>query len=176
MPSRIKLCKTWTLLYSLDDYGTSLTTLYDRVQAGLRKSAGGCVLAVQDTNGAIFGAYVNEAFHKQDTYYGNGECFLWKVDSFPSKDSFRIGPIVRTFRWTGRNDYLILSNGDFVSVGNDTHGKFGLYVDKELMHGFSASCETFNNEPLASVTSTNSSDGSEEAKFEIVSLECWAVG
>lgn len=138
LPPRIKLCKSWTLLYSLDAHGTSLTTLYTRVQAGLQKSTGGCVLVVKDMEGGIFGAYVNEAFKKSESYYGNGEwyvnafcrspslksdlglnfiSFLWKVEAFPPGDNFRVGPIVRSFRWTARNDYIILSDSNFLSVG-----------------------------------------------------------
>lgn len=76
LSSRIRLCKTWTLVYSLDAHGTSLTTLYSRVQAGLQKTAGGCVLLVKDMENNIFGAYVNEAFKKSDGYYGNGEWYV----------------------------------------------------------------------------------------------------
>lgn len=61
------------MLYSLDAHGTSLTTLCARVQAGLQRSAGGCVLCVRDMEGGIFGGYVNEAFVRREGYYGNGE-------------------------------------------------------------------------------------------------------
>lgn len=43
--------------------------------------------------------------------------FLWKVESFPSGEDFRLGPIVKAFKWTGRNDYMILSDSSFLSVG-----------------------------------------------------------
>ncbi|KAK9898890.1 TLD-domain-containing protein, partial [Cystobasidium minutum MCA 4210] len=175
LPPRIKLCKSWTLLYSLDAHGTSLTTLYTRVQAGLQKSAGGCVLVVKDMEGGIFGAYVNEAFKKSESYYGNGECFLWKVESFPPGDNFRVGPIVRAFRWTARNDYIILSDSGFLSVGGGD-GKFGLWLDSSFDKGFTTSCPAFANEPLCSPSLIKTGvDGNPEGKFEIMAVECWAV-
>ena len=75
--SRLRLYKSWSLLYSLDAHGTSLATLYARVQAGLSRSGNGCVLCVRDMRGRIFGAYVTEAFKKHDSYYGTGD---WSVN------------------------------------------------------------------------------------------------
>ena len=37
------------------------------------------VLAVSDTDGNVFGAFINEPLHKSSHYYGNGQCFLWKT-------------------------------------------------------------------------------------------------
>lgn len=34
------------------------------------------MLVVQDMDGGIFGAYVNEAFKKSESYYGNGEWYV----------------------------------------------------------------------------------------------------
>lgn len=73
LTSRLRLQKNWKLLYSLDAHGTSLTTLYAKVQAGLLRSAGGCLLCIRDMRGGTYGAYVNEAFRKQENYYGNGD-------------------------------------------------------------------------------------------------------
>jgi len=180
LPSRIRLCKTWTLVYSLDAHGTSLTTLYSRVQTGLQRSVGGCILLVKDMEDAVFGAYVNEPFRKSESYYGNGECFLWKVDAFPTGDDFRMGPIVKTFKWTGRNDYMILSDSGFLSVGGGD-GKYGLWLDANFDKGVSATCPAFNNEVLCASQGGGSSiniglNGAEEGRFEVQAVECWAVG
>ena len=51
-------------MYSLDQHGVSINTLYDRVHAGMRQVAGGCVLVVRDCRGRIFGAYVSESLKK----------------------------------------------------------------------------------------------------------------
>lgn len=69
---------------------------------------------------------------------------------------------------------MILSNMEFVSVGGGD-GKFGLWFDAALERGYSSSCSTFRNEVLTEVTGTDGK-GEKEGKFEIVAVECWAVG
>lgn len=103
--------------------------------------------------------------------------FLWKVDSFPASDSFRVGPLVRSFRWSGSNDYLILSDSPaFLSLGGG-NGTFGLWLDGNFDKGFSTTCPTFGNEVLCSKAyEREGTDGRREAKFDIQAVECWAVG
>ena len=126
--------------------------------------------------------------------------FLWKVESFPPGDNFRVGPIVRAFRWTAKNDYIILSDSGFLSVGGGyvrllspymsallttprarlpfhRDGKFGLWLDSSFDKGFTTSCPAFANEPLCSPSLIKAGvDGNPEGKFEIMAVECWAVG
>ena len=66
-------------MYSLEQHGVSLTTLYERCS---RKEfqRGGFVLVVKDDGGGLFGAFVNERLRVSGgRYYGTGECFLWKA-------------------------------------------------------------------------------------------------
>lgn len=42
--------------------------------------------------------------------------FLWKETRFP-KDDVRLGTGVKVFTWTGRNNYVVQSDDDFISVG-----------------------------------------------------------
>ncbi|GAA97134.1 uncharacterized protein L969DRAFT_94122 [Mixia osmundae IAM 14324] len=174
LPPRLKLATEWSLLYSLDQHGVSLTTLYERTQRGLRGSESGCVLVVRDSEGSVFGAYVNEAFRKSDNYYGNGESFLWRRTSFDPND-FRIGSGLRTYKYTGHDDYIIQSDVNFISVGTGG-GHYGLWLDAALEKGFTTTCATFNNEVLCESGVKRGPSGLPEAKFEIVSLEIWGVG
>lgn len=67
-------------MYSLEQHGVSLTTLYERCS---RKEfqKGGFVLVVKDYGGGLFGAFVNERLRVSGgRYYGTGECFLWKAN------------------------------------------------------------------------------------------------
>lgn len=118
LPTRLRIANSWTLLYSLDQHGVSLSTLYARVEQGMAGlgSSIGCVLVVQDTEGALFGAFSNEALKKREGYYGSGECFLWKAKQFQPGD-IRIGMGVKAFRWTGRNEYMNLCDNDYISFG-----------------------------------------------------------
>lgn len=39
--------------------------------------------------------------------------FLWKLSSASQKDV----PKIKTYPWTGKNDYMILSDSDFIAIG-----------------------------------------------------------
>ena len=78
MPARLQLVENWSLIYSLEQDGTSLSTLYSSNEA-YRGRRGGFVLVIRDGAGGTFGAYLSDALHPSPHYYGNGECFLWKA-------------------------------------------------------------------------------------------------
>jgi hypothetical protein len=44
-----------------------------------------------------------------EKYYGSGECFL-----------FKIKPKLRTYLWTGKNQYFMMSNEDHMMIGGGT--------------------------------------------------------
>lgn len=84
MPTRIQLYQEWTLLYSLEQHGASLHSLYEKVkpESSVPRRVG-YVLVIKDRKNGIFGAYSNEPFHTNEhmRYSGNGECFLWKMEN-----------------------------------------------------------------------------------------------
>jgi hypothetical protein len=65
-------------------------------------------------------------------------------------------------RWSGANNYFMMSGSDCLAVGGG--GAFGLYLDGDMMAGTSSACPTFNSPPLAAGDST---------EFTCVSLEVW---
>jgi len=83
IPRRYQIKRSMTLLYSLRMHGSSLRTFYSRgiVGSSFQQPQ---VLVVRDDMDNIFGAFVTEAFHPLNHYYGDGECFLWKVDTSQS--------------------------------------------------------------------------------------------
>ncbi|KAF9961698.1 oxidation resistance protein 1 [Mortierella alpina] len=271
LPRKLRNATKWNLVYSSDQHGISMTTLYHRC-----KGKGPMVLAIKDSTDAVFGAYVNEEFKPNLTYYGTGECFLWNVTTLvtspqpppspafapsplPSPSPFQLSStattpvsgrspspspyasgnlgardscntgrggdrrhdlfmamndrlsttvvasntnpalcspspltytpqphlasspsssptlrpvvspsssssiqprpasaarrkkkqkVVQFWKWTGKNDYMILSEPGFIGLGGGD-GKFGLWIHSDLERGHSASCATFDNEPLA---------------------------
>ena len=118
------------------------------------------MLVIKDSEGGIFGAYVNEPFRPCGRYYGTGECFLWK-SAYSNSDAFRF----KAFPYSGINDYMVFSDPTFISLGGGD-GKYGLWFDDNLVKGVSSTCPTFGNEPLSD----------EGDKFEIIGLELWRVG
>ncbi|KAL9057865.1 MAG: hypothetical protein Q9162_002095 [Coniocarpon cinnabarinum] len=93
IPPRLQLMNEWRLAFSLDQDGSSLSTLYSACNSPefggsssttAAKNQGGFVMVVKDSLGGIFGAYLTDppkpsAGH----YYGHGECFLWRAAVLP---------------------------------------------------------------------------------------------
>lgn len=78
LPERLKIGEEWRLLYSLYQDGSSLSTLY-KLCDEFRGRRVGFVLVVRDGMGGTFGAYLTDAPHPAASYYGTGECFLWRA-------------------------------------------------------------------------------------------------
>lgn len=78
VPPRLQLVDEWSLMYSLEQNGVSLATLYKNAD-DYRGKRGGFVLVVKDAGGGVFGAYLSDAPHPSSHFYGNGECFLWRA-------------------------------------------------------------------------------------------------
>ncbi|KAI1000304.1 hypothetical protein K3495_g7891 [Podosphaera aphanis] len=83
IPARLQLCEQWHLVYSLEEDGVSLGTLYKKCES-LRGLRNGVVLVVKDRRGDVFGAYFNEAPRIEPHFFGNGECFLWRAAAITS--------------------------------------------------------------------------------------------
>ncbi|KAH9985252.1 TLD-domain-containing protein [Russula vinacea] len=164
---RARLPRSWTLLFSIDQHGISLHTLYTRCGA----HTGGALLVIRTADDRRFGAWVADGIREgHGSYIGSGESFLWKVTGDGDK--------VRVFKWTGKNDYVALCEPESISFGGGD-GHYGLYLDETLYEGSSARCPTFNNDPLCTSDSSPSKDGSSDggtATFECVGLEVWGVG
>ncbi|GAA6055067.1 hypothetical protein JCM3770_001781 [Rhodotorula araucariae] len=201
LPPRLRLSPRWTLLYSLDQHGISLMTLFSNLEHGLRDRDGGFVLVVKSERGEVFGAYVSEALRDgakeqrgATRWGGDGSCFLWKSTPFPPTD-FRLGSSVQSFKPTFRNTYYVYATSSssssssllpaaapgesFLAFGGGEDGVFGLYVDGLFERGWTGTSETYANEPLVDQRLRSADDGGDGgggAKFEIVGLECWAVG
>ncbi|KAI1371005.1 TLD-domain-containing protein [Hypoxylon crocopeplum] len=78
LPERLKIAEDWRLVYSLYQDGSSLATLYKLCEE-YRGRRVGFVLVVRDGKDGTFGAYLTEAPHPAASYYGTGECFLWRA-------------------------------------------------------------------------------------------------
>ncbi|CAG8492392.1 5012_t:CDS:2 [Paraglomus brasilianum] len=151
LPRISRLAPTWNLLYSLDQDGSSMATLYRKV-----KDKGPLILAIKDEGDQVFGAFVTDPFKPRTSFYGTGECFLWKC-IYVDKET----PTVRFYLWSGKNEYLIFSSIDYLAIGGGD-GRTGLWIDSGLERGTSAACETFDNEVLSSTP-----------QFDCLGLEIW---
>jgi len=146
MPERHRL-ERWEMVYSTTRHGISMNTFYTKVY-----QRAPTVIIVEDINHHIFGAYASEPWVKtKQVHYGSGESFL-----------FKLKPVSKIFKWSKLNDYFMYSKPDFISLGSGGGG-YGLWLDSDFERGSSATCDTFQNEPL-SLTE----------QFEILKIEVWA--
>lgn len=158
-PALARLPRSWSLLYSLDQHGISLNTLYTRCQ----NHTGSALVVMRDSNDAIFGAWMGQGIHQsKGSYYGSGESFLWRLTADKG---------LRVYKWTGKNDYVALCEPEYLSFGGGD-GHYGLYLDDSLIDGSSARCPTFENDPLCSAGPRQG----DNVRFECVGLEVWGVG
>lgn len=158
-PERIQLRPEWTLKYSLEQHGASLSTFYEHAAKGAHDhQQRGYVLIIKDQKSGIFGAYSNVPLVPvpKGMYQGNSDCFLWKVDKHSGE--------VSAFTYTGSNDYLVFCNPSYLSFGS-ADGHSGLYVDQALENGSSEPSSTFGNDVLST----------QGERFNIVAVELWEI-
>ncbi|KAL1303831.1 hypothetical protein AAFC00_000289 [Neodothiora populina] len=71
----------------------------------------------------------------------------------------------KAFPYTGENDFVLLCQQGFLSVGGGD-GRYGLWLDDTLARGISSPCPTFMNEKLSD----------EGEKFGVLGVEVWYLG
>lgn len=151
IPSLYKEAVHWKLLYSIDQHGTSLKTLYSNV-----RNAGPCVMALLTEENEIFGAFTSEPFDPtiSNRFYGSGLSFLWKYNNQTKAIKF--------YEALSTNQYYMLADNKFIAMGGGD-GKFGFYLNQNLINGYISPCMTYTyNDSII-----------ENENFECYGLEIW---
>ena len=144
---------SWRLVYSTATHGYSLQNLYRR----LARWEPPLLLAVQDVELNVFGAYLTAVPAVTEEFVGTGESFLFRFPSAEEEeeeeheteggDTNGDGDSGNSLRvcvskWTGSNDYVFQGKQNCLVVGAGD-GHFGLYVDGNLDRGHVDACDTF---------------------------------
>nr|CAD2189356.1 unnamed protein product [Meloidogyne enterolobii] len=147
----------WVNIYSSEKHGFSLATLY-RKMSEWKEEMSPVLLIIRDVVGHVFGAVCSTALQPLTPphYVGTGDsCLLFRfTGEHPHTRE------LRTFHWTGDNQFFVNATKDFLSIGagglsSITNSRStcptaaGLWLDADLNNGRSQNCATFNNEPLA---------------------------
>jgi hypothetical protein len=148
----------WVNIYSSEKHGFSLSTLY-RKMSEWKEEMSPVLLVIRDVVGHVFGAVCSTALQPLTPphYVGTGDsCLLFRfTGEHPHTRE------LRTFHWTGDNQFFVNATKDFLSIGaggssTTANSKSttcptaaGLWLDADLNNGRSQNCATFNNEPLA---------------------------
>ncbi|XP_074657980.1 GTPase-activating protein skywalker-like isoform X1 [Tubulanus polymorphus] len=147
VPTRMTVYQP-TLLYTTQEHGTSIKTLYSRCE-----ESEPIIIIIQTSNGEKFGAYLSMSLscrRKRDklSFFGTGETFLFSFQPRLVKyDWVGVGckqdvTAKQNLFIAGDHNVLMIGGGDGVAIR----------LDEELRHGESDTSATFNNEPLCSST------------------------
>eukprot|EP00835_Amoeboradix_gromovi_P003822 NODE_268_length_12243_cov_0.338109.p4 type:complete len:279 gc:universal NODE_268_length_12243_cov_0.338109:3643-2807(-) len=164
LPVTFEISSNWRLIYSLDQDGASLNTLYrfmEPFNSQLVKR--GFVLIVKDNSGCIFGSFFTTRLHVQKHYYGTGESFLFWMDSNRN---------AHVYSSTGKNDYFVLSQPELLAFGGGGDG-FGLSFNDTFLKCMTAKCETFDNLPMTN--GYKSIIEGSNTEFECTNIEVWVI-
>ena len=150
-----EMCRSWVLKYSLRQHGANLNSLISlcttRNVSG-RSTYSSCVILVEDSWGYVFGGFVAHDLQNNNNYYGNGESFV-----------FSLMPKVDKYKWTGENDFFIISNSHQLAMGGGGEG-FAFQLDDELDTGVSNRSDTYCNPTLSSTEF-----------FKCLNVEVWTL-
>ena len=159
----------WHRLYTSDSDGLS----FNRLQNALLGYSGPTLLIMKEAEtGGIFGAMTATAWKESKNFYGNSDCFL-----------FRIHPSVKVMRPRGVGENFMYCNSFSRSRGYDgqAHGiGFGGTTDKprlfisEKWDDCMASSADLTFEAGSLLPQRN--DGNPSKLFDLESLEVWGVG
>mmetsp|Transcript_16515 Transcript_16515/g.34540 ORF Transcript_16515/g.34540 Transcript_16515/m.34540 type:complete len:619 (-) Transcript_16515:136-1992(-) len=117
VPERLANNNFW-LKFSLIRDGASLDILRRYCRAATH-----CVLAIETTNGEVFGTFTSAPWRINNKYFGTGESFLWRMRhnrNTPVHSLFEQAQLeseIDVFPYNGSNDYIQLCTRDKLALG-----------------------------------------------------------
>jgi len=179
MPYAIQEDNYW-LKYSSDRDGSSIRCLLTKCKHSTKN-----VLAIQTTDGNIFGAFTNSRWRANGKhFYGSCESFLWKMrKSLHEKKCANVTEQaileseLEIYPWTGQNRNIQFSNMKTMGLGggecddaleeeydcDEEANGFGIRIDSEC-RGTSSPSVTFGNPGFVSGDA-----------FEVAAIEVWTM-
>ncbi|XP_069104836.1 GTPase-activating protein skywalker-like [Argopecten irradians] len=143
LPPRFAVCQP-ELLYTSEEHGTSLMTLYTRVE-----DYQPTLIVIKTTNNEVFGAFCSTYWRdrkhstKNLSYFGTGETFI-----------FTLSPKKQRYSWVGLLQEDIPNTANMFLAGDNSMLTVGggngeaIQLDANLHHCRTEKCDTFQNEPL----------------------------
>ena len=181
------------LRFSLVRDGANLEILKRYVRA-----APNTILAIETSNGDVFGAFTSSPWRQSPSYFGSGQAFLWKMRynrMTPCHSLFEQAHLeseIDVFFYSGLNDYVQLCTAGKIAVGGgelDTTGKEEhgndvaaapyVYLEEGEHYGFGIAIADDllhgTSSPCATFRNPCLVNHSSRGEvFEIVNLEVWS--
>jgi hypothetical protein len=183
VPETLTTNNFW-LKYSLVRDGGGLQTLLRHV-----RSSTTTFLAIETTEGHVFGSFTLEAWRLAQGWYGTREAFLWKMRRSRAQSTatspasmyqqamqeseiqvfpYRSGSMAVQYC---SQQCLMLGKGEVLQPSNQKGGKHyghGLFLEANLLKGSTSTSETFGNPCMTD-------DSLRGSRFEVANLECWTL-
>lgn len=145
LPARYAVCQP-ELLYTSEEHGTSLRTLYTRIE-----NHQPTLILIKTTTDEVFGAFCSmywrerKKSNKNVYYFGTGETFV-----------FTLSPERKKYEWVGLHEENISNTANMFLAGDSKILTIGggngeaIQLDENLLHCRTEHCDTFDNPPLCS--------------------------
>ena len=84
------------------------------------------IMAIETTNGDVFGSFTSASWHTNNKYFGTGESFLWRMRHnrntpvFSLFEQAQIESEIDVFLYNGSNNYIQLCTNDKIALGGGT--------------------------------------------------------
>mmetsp|Transcript_7399 Transcript_7399/g.16137 ORF Transcript_7399/g.16137 Transcript_7399/m.16137 type:complete len:612 (+) Transcript_7399:171-2006(+) len=195
VPEHLAYDNYW-LKYSLIRDGASLDILKRYCRAATHT-----ILAVETTNGEVFGAFASSPWRWKKCYFGTGEAFLWRMRHSRNTpvhclfEQAQLESEIDVFPYNGSNDYIQLCTSDKIALGGGTvlkkegHIKEGedtlldldaptVFLEDEI-YGFGLALDENllhgTTSPCATFGNGNLINSSSESgeTFDVMNLEVW---
>lgn len=167
------------LKYSAPRDGAFLPSLVSKI-----RTSRNTIIGVETTTGHVFGAFCSSPWREQRSWYGKGDCFLWKLKSSRSVGisrelNYQNDNEMEVYPHTGSDDMIQLCRRNTLAVGGGDYKDgpcpyrgepvgIGFMLDADLMGGETNSCATFANPRLGN-------QKSKESEFDVAKLEVWTL-
>ena len=150
------------LIYSTNVHGRTLDLFFRHVK-GCKQTILLCEVL---DNKAIIGMYASQAWRVSNKVYGDGECFLFRLDPDPQCWKWKPDPghagsldqddddedTLEANHSRSLIEQFMVGRDSFISMGGDDGGGSGFRLNEDLTKGESSTAKGFDNEPLPFMT------------------------
>ena len=159
LPMAMKLTNL-DLLYSTNYHGRSLERFYTHTKRA-KHSFVLCEVLSGDGK-TVVGMYASQPWHASTQVYGDGECFLFRLEPNPKcwkwspSRTNRQGNVDEQFdnNETALLEQFMVSTRSYISMGGNDDGSCGLRLNEDLTVGESSPAKGFDNEALHGLKSS----------------------
>lgn len=177
MPLTLRMVNL-NLLYSTNCHGRSLEMFYNRVERAKHTLLLCEVLSSTNSQATVVGMYASQPWRPSPKVYGDGSCFLFRVQPDPQcwkwspRASVNASNLLELDDSEDRNnatallEQFMVSTHSYISMGGNPDGSAGLRFNEDFTVAESSPAVGFANEPL---------HGEGESVFQVGLVEVYGV-